>query len=588
MESQSAFDHPGPNVSGSSAATTPQLSRWMTAVCIIAVLIGLVLRFTHLPAKIFWGDEVYTALRVSGYTQADVENVYDGKVHSVAEIQKFQHLAPAHGIGDTVHSLVVDDPQHPPLFYVAERLWAPLAGDSPGSLRLLAALISVAALPLIVLVACELFHDARTGYIAAALLAVSPFHLLYAHEAREYSLWTVGILFSTFALLRAMRLNAAGAWVLYAAAVAFALYGDLLTVYVLAAHALWVYARNFRRPALLARFTLAAAAGTACFAVWIIRIWSHWHTFTSYMSWGNFRYPLKSMAEKWLFNAGAVLFDLEYVQLRLAIVAALGLVLLAWAVVYTARRAAPNTATLLALLGGVITAAIIGQDFHSGTYFSTIARYLTPLWLCLELALAFTLAAGFASRRRWLRDGTEVTFLLVLLCGAISGYVGGGSPAWWNNHINADARALAAVVNREDVPLLLSAYRPDPLLVLSHELRPDVHLLLFEAHPPAFIPAQFDTYDVLSPTPDIESEITHSGRFTIASHDYFLDTNSPIEQFHADLRTQQSSQHLRQRQTPQEFLVHLGDRGASNDDMPFHHALPSKIVYFFKRLKAFI
>lgn len=40
-----------------------------------------------------------------------------------------------------------------------------------------------------------------------ALIAVSPFHVLYAQEAREYSLWTVTILLSSAALLRAMRVK---------------------------------------------------------------------------------------------------------------------------------------------------------------------------------------------------------------------------------------------------------------------------------------------------------------------------------------------------------------------------------------------
>jgi uncharacterized membrane protein len=353
------------------------LSRWQYVLLGLALLCGVLLRFSHLDTKIFWGDEVYTAMRVSGYTQGDLAALYDGKMHTIAEIQRLQHLAPQHSLSDTVHSLVVDDPQHPPLFYLAERIWAGIVGDQPAQLRLLAALISLISFPALFWLCRELFADDRVGWIALALLAVSPFHLIYAHEAREYSLWTATTLIVTAALLRAIRLDTLGAWAWYTAAVALTLYADLLSVYVLAAHGIWAVAMLYKQRATLARFIASYGIGVVAFGIWIIRIWSHWRTFTSYMSWGSFRYPVKQMAQKWLFNTGAVLFDAEYVQLRLAVVAALGLLLMLLAVIQLIRSAPRSVSGLLAALGGVVTVAIIAQDFRTGTYFSTIARYLT-------------------------------------------------------------------------------------------------------------------------------------------------------------------------------------------------------------------
>ncbi|MEG4330199.1 hypothetical protein Q5688_33505, partial [Microcoleus sp. herbarium5] len=49
-------------------------------------------------------------------------------------------------------------------------------------------------------------------------LAVSPLHVLYAQEARPYSLWSALILLSCASLLRALRLQNKLSWSIYAVA----------------------------------------------------------------------------------------------------------------------------------------------------------------------------------------------------------------------------------------------------------------------------------------------------------------------------------------------------------------------------------
>jgi hypothetical protein len=113
---------------------------------------------------------------------------------------------------------------------------------------------------------------------------------------------------------------------------------------------------------------------------------------------------------------------------------------------------------------------------------------------------------------------------------------------------------------------------------LSHELRPDIHIILVEDHMPSSLPTGFGNYDVLSPTPAQEQELTRSGMFTVTKRDYFLDDKSPIEHFHEELRKEQSAAHFRQRQTPQEFLIHLTGPGALDNDLPFRKPLPSRLA----------
>ena len=76
--------------------------------------------------------------------------------------------------------------QHPPLYYILLHGWLAL-GDGEAQVRALSALCSVLTIPVIYLLGRRL-GDHATGLLAALLLAVSPFHVHYAQEARMYAL----------------------------------------------------------------------------------------------------------------------------------------------------------------------------------------------------------------------------------------------------------------------------------------------------------------------------------------------------------------------------------------------------------------
>lgn len=538
--------------------------KFLSAFLLLSICIGCFLHVSNLGRKIFWGDETYTALRVSGFAQRDIDALYDGKVHTVRQIQTLQTVNPQHGLAATISSLAHDDPQHAPLFYVAERLWAGAFGDSPAQLRLVSALIGLLALPAMYFLCLELFSDRLSALIGTALIAVSPFHEIYAHEAREYSLWTLAILVSSLLLLRAIRTNTNWAWGGYACGVAFALYSYLLSVYVLAAHALWV-AIYFRRDlGVLKRFAIACIGGCILFAPWIVEFWQNRQSLGGDLSWGLYHYPLSAMVQKWAFNAASTLFDVEYANLHLVVIALLAAILLFVGVGVTARTAPRRTAVFLLCLGAVITVIMVGEDFKNATYYSTIARYLTPLWISLELALTWCFAVWLKRPQRVVQAIAGVVLVAVLVLGTASSIVGGRAQSWWNNHLNADAAQLADRVNAQDRPLIISAYRPYALLVLSHYLKPETSMLLLGYSHFRELPPGFRSFDVLSPTNDELTEISTRSHLQVIGSDYFEDKQSPIERFHSQVRAAQASKHERVRDSSQEFLIFIGSKAALN------------------------
>ena len=88
-------------------------------------------------------------------------------------------------LGDLLHRLIRSD-AHPPLYFLLLWPWVKL-GDSETLLRLPSALLGIASLPLLYRLGRSL-AGAREGLVAMALLAVSPFHVMYSQEARSYSL----------------------------------------------------------------------------------------------------------------------------------------------------------------------------------------------------------------------------------------------------------------------------------------------------------------------------------------------------------------------------------------------------------------
>ncbi|NEQ24757.1 MAG: hypothetical protein F6K28_37775 [Microcoleus sp. SIO2G3] len=83
----------------------------------IVILFGAVLRLTNLDGKLYWHDEAYTSLRISGYTQAEVyEQIFTGDVLPIATLARYQHASSEKTWIDTFKTLAIDDPQHPPLY----------------------------------------------------------------------------------------------------------------------------------------------------------------------------------------------------------------------------------------------------------------------------------------------------------------------------------------------------------------------------------------------------------------------------------------------------------------------------------------
>jgi uncharacterized membrane protein len=134
-------------------------ARWPLLVTVVAILVGLVLRWVRLGHESLWFDEGYTAWVVS--------------------------LSPT----EMIRAIRVDTA--PPLYYLLLRGWANVFGHSEAALRAMSALTSSLSLILFVPIARRILCEPWAVAAAVALFAVSEMQVAYAHEARFYSLITL-------------------------------------------------------------------------------------------------------------------------------------------------------------------------------------------------------------------------------------------------------------------------------------------------------------------------------------------------------------------------------------------------------------
>lgn len=447
---------------------------WWLVLCIA---LGIGLRFVNLGGPVYWHDEAYTSLRLSGYTATEmVDQVFTGEVRGMEALQPFQTLTPGRGIRDTMRSLVQEDVQHPPLYYVLLRAWAGWWGDSIVPLRCLSALFGVLAVGAAYWFGWELFwswpQQRTIALVGTALTALSPYHVLYAQEAREYALWTLTTLVASAALLRAMRRP--GWWWLYGGSLVAGLYTFPFTGLTLLGHGLYVLLGRRQQ---LGRWLLAAAIAAVAYLPWLQLMQNG--SARQGLGWLVNSLPLLTLLKIWGMHLirGFVLtpWNLGFEQLL-----TFGLLLLVVELlVHSSDRLiqeTPRSIWLMVItLGTSVILPLILADVVLGGQRSVAGRYLVPFYLAIEWPLAYFLATRMAVRGwRWVLAGLLTVNLLS--CGVATQV-----ESTWIKDINYNLPTVARIINQSPEPLLVAkaeGITMGTVMALSHYLIPETRLQL--------------------------------------------------------------------------------------------------------------
>ena len=255
------------------------------------LLLGFYFRFTNLESKVFWVDEIATAIRVSGYTISEVtNNLQQQDILNFNDLLIYQKVTDNKNFFDSWQTLT-KSPEHAPLYFVLNRFWMQLWGSSIATMRSLSAVLGLLVLPALYWLCQELFDRPFVSQMAIALMSVSPFYVAYAQEARPYSLWTIAILLMSASFLKAIRVNNWQSWIIYSLCVIFSFYTSLFSIYVAFFQGIYILFSPLKRKLLIIKkYCLYSAISLLAFVPWILIIINNLERLQENTSWmrGNF------------------------------------------------------------------------------------------------------------------------------------------------------------------------------------------------------------------------------------------------------------------------------------------------------------
>ncbi|NER91169.1 glycosyltransferase family 39 protein [Moorena sp. SIO3A2] len=171
------------------------------------ITIGTLLRFASLGVLPPWTDECATTVFSLGNSFYSLPlNQFMGVETLLSPLQP----SPEAGISDVIHYLLTES-THPPVYFALTHLWLKLFRLEDGmvsiwAVRSLSALLGVISIPAIFCLGRLAFRSLLVGHIAAAMMAVSPFGIFLAQQARHYTLAILLVIVSLGCLVKAVEL----------------------------------------------------------------------------------------------------------------------------------------------------------------------------------------------------------------------------------------------------------------------------------------------------------------------------------------------------------------------------------------------
>jgi uncharacterized membrane protein len=162
---------------------------------------------------------------------------------------------------------------HPPFYLLLLHGWMAVAGQGEFAVRLLSLVFDVGTVGLIYVLGRRVFSPTM-GLLAAFLLAVSPFHVYFAQEARSYALLCFLVLLSTILFLRALASNRWADWASFGAVSLLALYTHYYAVFVLFTQGVYLLATWRTHSRVLRRWLAVAATLGVVYLPWLLYMFS--------------------------------------------------------------------------------------------------------------------------------------------------------------------------------------------------------------------------------------------------------------------------------------------------------------------------
>ena len=501
-----------------------KFQQYFYLLIILIIILGVFFRFVNLDKKVYWHDEVFTSLHITGYTWPEWKyTLFTGEIIGVDSLQYYLHINPDKTLYDTLKVLAVDDPHHPPLYYILVRYWRQVFGDSITIIRSFSAFCSLLILPSIYWFSWELFGISLVSIIAIGLIAISPFYVLYSQEAREYALWTVLIILSNSSLLRAIKLTKNFSifqqkyhlfWVAYSSLITLSLYTSLFTIFVIIAQGVYtIFREGFRLTQTVFLQGLAILTSSITFIPWILVFINNYEQYKLITSWTKeIKITSLNLFKNWGLNISRIFFDVgwEFNNQLTYLVIFVSLLLVIYSLYFVVQNTAKKCWLLIVTLIGTQFVFLFIPDLLWGGVRSLSPRYLTPSFIAIDLTVAYLLAKQLTKNySNQIRIWSIIT-AIIISSGVISCMINSQADTSWTKVISYSLPQVSRIINSTDYPLLVSndkSYHPGNIMSLSYLLKPEVKLQLLSEEIGYKIPENFTNIFLLSPSHEFRENL---------------------------------------------------------------------------------
>ncbi|MEA5487766.1 MULTISPECIES: glycosyltransferase family 39 protein [Pseudanabaena] len=455
-------------------------NNWLYIFLIVVIILGIVIRCIHIDHRVYWGDEIVTSLRMAGssYVEA-IQNLTNKSILSISDLLVYQQPRSTSDMFATVQGLISEEPQHVPVYFVLARLWIQFFGSFGNSvvvIRSFSVFVSLLSLVCLYCLCIELFRSKYIGLIALAMVAVSPFHLVYAQEARPPALWILSITLSSTLLLRAARLNTKLSWSAYAISVVLSLYTFLFSILVFVSHGIYILLmQRFQLNKVTKFYLVSMLVGILLFIPWLLVIISKLKVINNATGWSSEKIGSLNLLKGIFNNFRDVFFDIgkgySYLTFFLIIITIFSLYFL-WV-------KAPKSISIFvfSIIGVTIASILLPDLLNGGAARSGASRYFIAPYLGIHLSLTYLFyrCTNYLSKR--IRISGQIVITLLILLGLLSCISISQSEQSFNQATYRNGIALANMINKYDNPLVITNAKYSNNLIgiinLSYRLKPD-------------------------------------------------------------------------------------------------------------------
>jgi uncharacterized membrane protein len=453
---------------------------WFYVFLTVVIIFGGVLRCIHLDSRVYWYDEIFTSFRVAGYHVAEVkQELINKSTATPSDLMVYQYPSSARSLATTVQGLITEEPQHTPIYFVLARLWTQQFKDFGSAvvvIRSFSVFVSLLSFLCLYWLCLELFGSPYVGLIAIAMVAVSPFHLVYAQEARPPALWFLVTLLSSAFLLRALRLNTKLSWIAYAISVVLSIYTFLFSVFVLASHGIYiVLMQGGRLTKATIAYLIATFVGLLAFLPWLLAIISNLRALNNATGWASVKIGPLNLLRMTLNNLRDVFFSFGkgYAYLTFLL-----LILIVFSLYFLWHKAPKSVRVFVFSLIGVTVIALLVPDLiRGGESRSTASRYFIAPYLGIHLSLSYLFFTQGSAVVRWSRNFWQATAAFLLALGTASCIGISQSEFSLNTTVYRHSLTLARTINKYEHPLVVTSAKYFNNIIgsicLSYWLKPD-------------------------------------------------------------------------------------------------------------------